>query len=98
MIKFDFNKLELKHLFTKSLEEWIIKFSTYYCKKNTDYKRRFPNNMFKTFFETNELTEEKIKAIPELLKKYNIDYNPAVQEDDENIKQLYIKIHNNENC
>jgi len=32
--------------------------------------------MFGQFFQRNRITPQKLIAIPELLKKYNIDYNP----------------------
>ena len=87
------NKIILKHFFTKSLEEWIMKMNP---KNDKDYFERFKSELFdkKTFFKFNQMTEEKIKAIPELLKKYNIDYNPIVEEKDPEFKNLYQKMHN----
>lgn len=87
--RFDANKIFLKHFFTKTLEEWIMKLN---IDIDSDYLRRFKGNIFGVFFENNKLTEEKIKAIPGLLKKYNINYNPGIEENDEEFKKLYNKI------
>ena len=80
-------EIELNHYWTKSLEEWISKFNP---ENDKHYLHRFPNIMFKNFFSMNKITEEKLKAIPELLKKYNIDYDP-LKEADENFVNQYKK-------
>lgn len=95
--RFDRNIIELQHFFTKSLEEWISKFN-----RNNDrsYIDRFKGALIKHFFydfsgnKFNEITEEKMKAIPELLKKYNIDYDPSTEEIDDEIRELYKKYNN----
>lgn len=84
------NDIYLKHFFTKTLEEWISKFNINYDK---DYIKRFSGSIFRNFFDFNKMTEEKIKAIPNLLSKYNVNYNPLF-EFDKNFVEQYKKIHN----
>lgn len=58
--------IEIKTIYTKTLEEYIIKCISY---NNL-------NNIFSEFFNYNNITKQKIIAIPELLKKYNLtNYN-----------------------
>lgn len=93
----DPNIIELKHFFTKTLEEWISKFNTSIDK---DYINRFRGKILHNFFfdhcgnKFNEITEEKMKAIPQLLKKYNVNYDPSTEELDEEIREYYKKCNN----
>lgn len=77
---FDFNMIELRHFWSKTLEEWISKFNT---NIDREYCTRFKNEMFLKFFfyvGENSITDEKMRAIPELLKKYNIKYDPTIED------------------
>lgn len=90
------DKIVLKHFFTKSLEEWISKFNP---ENDRNYTHRFGGKMLETFFlfdgiETNKMTEEKMKAIPQLLKKYNINYDPSTDETNYTIREFYKKCNN----
>lgn len=84
-----FDDIELQHFWTKSLEEWIEKLNP---DIDQDYFNRFRGHIFKLFFENNTLTEDKIEAIPELLKKYHIEYDPTCETNTEFV-ELYKKIH-----
>jgi len=84
-----FSEAELKHFFTKTLEEWIMKFDPSIDK---DYVLRFGHGIFKVFFEQNDITDEKLLAIPELLKKYNVNYDPLTDED-QNFVENYKRVH-----
>ena len=59
----------LKHIFTKSLEEWIMKMT-----RNIDnsYMARWHGYIFNEYFKWNEITNEKLDAIDDLLNKYNM--------------------------
>lgn len=81
----------LSHYFTKSLEEWIMKMDP---SIDADYLRRFRGMVFKVYFEYNEMTDEALKAIPDLLKKYKINYSPEVEERDEDFRERYKKVNN----
>ena len=70
--KFDKNQLVLRHFFTKSLEEYIRKFTFRY---DNDYFFRFQNMMIYIYFRYNELTEEKLYAWNELCEKYNVHFD-----------------------
>lgn len=95
--KLDTNDIELKHFFTKTLEEWISKFNQ---NVDNDYINRFRGKVLSTFFfdgnrnVINVITEEKMKAIPKLLEKYNVKYNPIMEENDSEIIELYKKYNN----
>ena len=87
---FDNRKIELRHYWTKTLEEWISKLST---DNDRYYFTRFRGKIFSEFFfkeyAWNELTNEKLRAIPVLLKKYGIDYKPEVEEKDVRFVEAY---------
>jgi hypothetical protein len=89
--------IELKHFFTKTLEEWISKFNFDIDK---DYFRRHRGIIIQSFFRDkngnifNEMTEEKMKAIPQLLKKYNVNYDPSTEELKDEIREYYKKCNN----
>lgn len=68
-----FSAIEIQHYYTKTLEEWIMKFSP---KNDNNYSARYSNNMLSTFFKYNEVTDEKLIAIKGLLEKHNVNYNP----------------------
>lgn len=70
--KFDEDQLVLRHFFTKSLEEYIRKFTFRY---DNDYFFRFQNMMIYIYFRYNELTEEKLYAWNELCEKYNVHFD-----------------------
>jgi hypothetical protein len=94
---FGHSEIELKHFFTKSLEEWISKFNT---NIDRNYLDRFRGNVIRYYFYDfrgnllNEITEEKMKAIPQLLKKYNVDYDPSTEEFNNEIRELYKQVNN----
>ena len=85
----DPEKIELRHYWTKSLEEWIMKLSS---KIDKDYANRFGNTVFSTFFKWNMYTLKKLQAIPRLLKKYDIWYNPL--NEDKDFAYRYAKANN----
>lgn len=86
----DTNKIELRHYWTKSLEEWIMKLSPRFDK---DYLRRFGNNVFGEFFKWNIVTLKKLKTIPKLLAKYDVKYNPC-NETNKSLAYKYAKANN----
>lgn len=88
-----FDKIVLKHFFTKSLEEWIMKMDPY---NDKDYFKRFKGKLFGNigYYMYNDITEEGIKVIPNLLKKYNIDYYPEIEEIDNDFRNIYMKYNN----
>lgn len=86
----DTDKIELRHYWTKSLEEWIMKMSPNFDK---DYFQRFGNNIFGEFFKYNSITSAKLKAIPKLLAKYDIEYNPC-NEQNKSLAYKYAKANN----
>jgi hypothetical protein len=93
-------EIELKHFYTRTLEDWIMKMSNNYDK---DYNKRFCNNMLSAFFfdeynnQLNEITEEKLKAIPKLLKKYNIEYSILRNEKHDLFRRIYLTSKNTKN-
>lgn len=90
--RFNINDIALKHFWTKTLEEWIMKMNNDY---DSDYFRRFHGRIFNDFFYhtvKNKITKDKIKAIPVLLEKYNIKYNPGKDEWNKNFTDIYNKI------
>jgi hypothetical protein len=78
----------LKHIFTKSLEEWIMKMT-----HNIDnsYMARWHGYIFNEYFKWNEITNEKLDAIDDLLNKYNIKYNILIEELYGEFLQKYIE-------
>lgn len=89
----DFGEIELSHYWTKSLEEWIEKMDT---SVDQDYFNRFKGIMFECYFfggAHNKLTKEKCLAIPELLRKYNIDYD-FLKEETPRFVEEYLKVIN----
>lgn len=91
----DYNEIHLNHYVCKSLEEYISKCNPEY---DNNYFRRFRGMLFSIYFNSidcqNEMTTEKLKAIPELLKKYNIEYYPENEERDLNFREAYALANN----
>lgn len=87
----DINEIELSHYFTKSLEEWISKFNS---NNDADYLNRFNINkdVFTEYFKFNKMTDEKLLIIPELLKKYNVKYDPLIEKNKDFVSQ-YKRVH-----
>lgn len=95
-----FNKIVLKHFVCKSLEEWIMKFSPKY---DRNYCQRFTGEFLSGWgsyfygYLNNDPTIDVLQAIPKLLKKYNIDYKPEIEEKNEEFKFLYKNANNIKN-
>lgn len=85
----DTNKISLCHFHLKSLEEFIMcldeQYNRYAC-------TRYKDCILDTYFDFNDYSDEKVKAIPELIKKYEIDVDPAIHEKNETWRQKYIKL------
>lgn len=83
-------QIGLMHFFTKTLEEWISKMNPV---TDTNYLGRFWGKVISEF-EKNKctLTDEKLRAIPGLLKKYKVNYDPAIHENDERIRNWYKRV------
>lgn len=90
---FDFDKIQLRHYWTKTLEEWISKMNPDIDK---DYFRRFKGNVIYCFFkDNNKITPEKLRAIPGLLKKYHLEfYHPENEEENLEFRKLYKEANN----
>lgn len=89
---FNYADVELAHFYSKTLEEWISKMNP---EIDGDYFERFRHILVSEFFHHgNTLTDEKLRAIPGLLKKYNIDYRPELEDTNEEIRQKYIEANN----
>ena len=69
---FNPNMCYIKHFYTKSLEEYISKYSS---KFDNDYYRRFGNQMLYTYFYFNEYNDEKLLIWDELCKKYEVNFS-----------------------
>lgn len=95
--QFDINEIELAHFWTKSLEEFVAKFNK---NVNSEYLERFRGKFLSTFFcsdneyFTNEVTVEKLQAIDGLLEKYGIEYSIEDEDEESELKDVYLKYKN----
>lgn len=66
------NHCYIKHFYTKSLEEYISKFSS---KFDNDYYRRYGQEMMYNYFCYNKYDDEKLIKWKELCEKYEVKFN-----------------------
>lgn len=72
MHEFDSSKYFIRHFYTKSLEEYLMKFKS---SIDNDYSTRFNSRMLYNYFHFNILTDEKLYKWNELCKKYDVKFD-----------------------